>query len=73
MENFQQELSSVGQSSPKEAWLLVCSCVRGFFQQLEKVRSPTSTSSDDPSAQVGAYLWAMAQTYRVSQEFMVSQ
>ena len=50
MENFQQELSSAGQSSPKEAWLLVCSCVRGFFQQLEKVRSPTSTSSDGPSA-----------------------
>ena len=37
MENFQQELSSAGQSSPKEAWLLVCSCVRGFFQQLEKL------------------------------------
>ena len=29
--NFQQELLSAGQSSPKEAWLLVCCCVRGFF------------------------------------------
>ena len=32
MDNFLQELSSAGQSSPKEAWLLVCSCVRDFFQ-----------------------------------------
>ena len=48
MENFQQELSSAGQSSPKEAWLLVCSCVRGFFQQLEKVRAPAAASSASP-------------------------
>ena len=73
MENFQQELLSAGQSSPKEAWLLFCSCVRGFFQQLEKVRSPASASSDDLSAQTGAYLWEMAQTHRVSQEFMAAQ
>ena len=73
MENFQQELSSAGQSSTKEAWLLVCSCVRSFSQQLEKVRSPASASSDDPSALAGANLWAMVQTHRVLQEFMASQ
>ena len=54
MKNFQQKLSSVGQSSPKEAWLLVCSCVRAFFQQLEKVRVPVAASSDDSAMQVGA-------------------
>ena len=73
MVNFQQELSSAGQSSPKEVWLRVCSCVRGFSQQLEKVRSPISASSDDPSAQDGAYLLAVGQTHRVSQEFTASQ
>ena len=36
MENFQQEVSSAEQSSPKETWLLICFCVRGFFEQLEK-------------------------------------
>ena len=51
MENFQQELSSAGQSSPKEAWLLVCSCVRGYSQQLEKARSPAAASSEDSTAQ----------------------
>ena len=73
MENFQQELSSTGQSSPKEVWLLVCSCVRGFFQQLEKVRAPATASSDDPAVQAGAYLWALTQSHRVCHEFMSVQ
>ena len=73
MENFQQELSSAGQSSPKEAWLLVCSCVRGFFQQLEKVRAPAAASSDDAVIQAGSYPWAMAQSHRVCGGFMSAQ
>ena len=72
MDNFQQELSSAGQSSPKEVWLLVCSCVRGFFQQLEKVRAPTSASSDDAAVRAGSYLLAMTQARRVSNDFMAA-
>ena len=73
IENFQQELSSAGQSSPKEAWLLVCSCVQGFFQQLEKVRAPAAAFSDESAVQTSAYRWAMAQSHRVRQEFMSAQ
>ena len=70
--NFQQELYSAGQSYPKEVWLLVCSCVRGFFQQLKHVRAPASTSSDSPAAHTGAYRRVIAQTHRVYHEFMSS-
>ena len=73
MDNFQQELSSAGQSSPKEAWLLVCSCVRGFFQQLEKVRAPASASSDDAAVRAGSYILTMAQARQVSNDFMAAQ
>ena len=66
MEIFQQELSSVGQFSPKEVWLLVCFCVREYFQQLEKVRSPAAASSENSTAQNGAFIWDMAQIHRVS-------
>ena len=69
MENFQQEVSSAGQSSPKEVWLLVYSCVRRFFQRLKKVRVSAAASSDDPVVQAGACLWAKAQSHRVCQEF----
>ena len=73
MENFKQELSSAGQSLPTEVWLLVCSCVRRFFQQLVNVRAPASASSDDAAVQTGAYIWAIAQTRRVSNEFISLQ
>ena len=63
----------MGQSSPKEAWLLVYSCMRSYFKQLQKIRAPPITSSEDSTAQAGAYIWAMSQTHRVSQEFMSCQ
>ena len=47
--------------------------MRGYFQQLEIVRSPAAASSEDSTAEAGAYIWAMAQAHRVSQEFMSCQ
>lgn len=73
MENFQGELSSVGQSSPKEAWILVCSYVRGYFQQLGKVHDCVAISSKDSTAQTWSYIWAITQIHRMSQEFMSYQ
>ena len=73
MDNFHQELQSGGQSSSKDAWLLVCSCVRGFFKELSKVRAPAAVASSyqsDDAAKAGSYIWAMAQSHRVAQDFM---
>ena len=53
--------------------MLVCSCVRGFFQQLKKVRAPAAASSDDAGIQAGSYLRAMAQSHHVCGEFMSAQ
>ena len=40
---------------------------------MEKVRAPTSTSSDDATVREGSYIWAMAQAHRVSNDFMAAQ
>ena len=56
----------------KEAWLLVCACVRCYFKKLRKVRAPAQTVSNMASAsdRAGITLWVLAQSYRVSSEFV---
>ena len=34
------------------------------------MRAPATASSEDSTAKAGVYIWDMAQTHRVSQEFM---
>ena len=53
--SIEQEPSSAGQSSLKEAWLLDYSCVRDIHQQLEKVRVPAVEFSDDSANLGGVY------------------
>ena len=72
MESFCQGLQCTGLSSAKDAWLLVCSCVRGYFAELRKVRAPASEAfnhDDDDSMVAGTYLSATLQSQRVSGEF----
>ena len=72
IESFYQELQAGAQSSPKDAWLLVCSCVRYYFKALRKVRAPAQAASNmsSQSDRAGAYLWAIAQSHRVSRVFV---
>ena len=72
MESFYQELQQGGQSTSKNAWLLVCSCVRCYFKELRKVRAPAQTASNmsSPINIAGAYLWSLAQSQRVSADFV---
>ena len=39
IESFYQELEMGSHLSPKDAWILVFSCVRAYFKALRKVRS----------------------------------
>ena len=39
IESFYQELKMGSHLSPKDAWILVFSCVRAYFKALRKVRS----------------------------------
>ena len=74
MNNFFQELVSTGSPS-KDAWLLVCSCIRCFFKELRKVRAPAMKAANmlDPLDRAGAYLWAIAQAHRVADVFTKHQ
>ena len=67
IESFYQELKM------KDAWLLVCSCVRAYFKALRKVRAPAQAASNMSSKmdRAGAYLWAIAQSHRVSRVFVL--
>ena len=73
IESFYQELKMGSHSSPKDAWLLVCSCVRAYFKTLRKVRAPAQAASNMSSKmdRAGAYLWAIAQSHRVSRVFVL--
>ena len=72
MESFPQELKAGGQSDASEAWFLVCSCIRGYFKELRKVRAPTQVASNMSSVtdRAGTYLWAMVQSHRITQDFI---
>ena len=72
MESFYQELQQGGQSTSKDAWLLVYSCVRCYFKELPKVRAPTQTASNisSPINIADDYLWSLAQSQRVSADFL---
>ena len=43
MDSFYHELQA-SDSSSKDAWLLVCSCVRFYFKELRKVRTPAQAA-----------------------------
>ena len=70
--SFYQELQAGSQFSPKDAWLLVCSCVRSYFKALRKIRAPTQAASNmsSKSNRAGAYFWFIAQSHRVSRVFV---
>ena len=72
MESFFQELKAGGQSDASEAWFLVCSCIRGYFKELRKVRAPAQVASNMSSVtdRAGTYLWAMVQSHRITQDFI---
>ena len=72
IELFYQELNIGSHSSPKDTWILVCSCVRAYFKALRKVRTPAQAASNMASKtdRAGVYLWAIAQLYRVSRVFV---
>ena len=73
IESFYQELQQRGgQSSAKEVWLLVCAWVRCYFKELRKVRVPAQTASNmaSTSDRAGITLWVLAQSHRVSAEFV---
>ena len=72
MESFYQELQQDGQSTSKDAWILVCSCVRCYFKELRKVRAPAQTASNmsSPINITDTYLWYLAQSHRVPADFV---
>ena len=72
IEFFYQELQQGGQSSTKEAWLLVCSCVRYYFKELCKMWAPAQNASNMASTSDRARitLWKLTQSHRISSEFV---
>lgn len=72
IQSFYQELQAGAQSSPKYAWLLVCSCVRCYFKARRKVCAPDQAASNISSQlnRAGANLWAIAQSYRFCRVFI---
>ena len=72
MEPFFQDLHTTNQSDASEAWFIVCSCIRGYFKELRKVRSPTQVVSNMISLtdRAGTYLWSMAQSHRITKDFI---
>lgn len=71
-ESFFQELKDGGQSDVSEAWFLVCSCIRGYFKELRKVRALAQFASNMSSvtAHAGTYVWAMVQSHKSTQDFI---
>ena len=59
----------------KDSWLLVCSCIRCFFNVLRKIRDHAMkvANMQDPLNRAGTYLWAMAQAHCVAGEFIKHQ
>ena len=74
MDNFYQGLISTSSPS-KDAWLLVCSCIRCFFKELRKVGAPAIKAANmaDPLDRAGSYLLDMSQAHRVADEFTKHQ
>ena len=74
MDNFYQELVST-EAPSKDSWLLVCSCIRCFFNVLRKIRDHAMkvANMQDPLDRAGTYLWAMAQVHCVAGEFIKHQ
>lgn len=52
--------------------MLVYSCVRCYFKEFRKVRSPAQTASNLASAtdRAGVYMWAMTQAHRITTDFV---
>ena len=57
IDSFYYELQA-GDSSSKDAWLLVCSCVRCYLKELRKVRAPAQAASNmsSPVERAGSYI-----------------
>lgn len=66
VDSFYMELIKTSQVSPPEAWTLVASCLRKFFEVLRKYRAPADRASSklDATARTTVYLWAMIQVHR---------
>jgi hypothetical protein len=63
---FYMELINTSHVPAAEAWLLVTSCLRKFFEVLRKHRAPAdrAASKMDHSTRTIAYLWAMVQVHQ---------
>ena len=72
IESFFQELKAGDQLDLSEAWFIVCSCIRGYFKELRKVRVPAHVASNMSSVtdRASTYLWAMVQAPRITQDFI---
>ena len=66
VDSFYMELINTSQVPANEAWLLVASCLRKFFEVLRKHRAPAdrAASKMDQSTRTTAYLWAMVQVHQ---------
>jgi len=66
VDSFYLELIKTSQVPPGEAWVLVASCLRKFFEVLRKCCAPAdhAASKMDNATRTTAYLWSMIQVHR---------
>jgi hypothetical protein len=66
VDSFYMELIKTSQVSAGEAWVLVASCLRKFFEVIRKFRAQADRASSkmDATSRSTAYLWAMIQVHR---------
>lgn len=66
VDSFYMELIKTSQVSAGEAWHLVASCLRNFFEVLRKHRAPADRANSKlaSTSRTTAYLWAMIQVHR---------
>jgi hypothetical protein len=60
VDSFYLELIKTSQVPPVEAWVLVASCLRKFFDVLQKYRAPADHASSkmDATTRITAYSWS---------------
>jgi superoxide dismutase len=65
-DSFYLELLKTSQVPAAEAWVLVASCIRKFWEVLWKFRAPANRAASkmDGPTRTTAYLWAMIQVHR---------
>ena len=80
-EKFYQEMASVDQIDPSEAWILVLSCWMAFFEDLRDVRVACSgvsigqsdLESNERKEVVARYIWTMGKAISVQNEYIEAE